>query len=135
MMNYQAAPGETWSCAGFDQALMPETSYSRGRISALYGSADRAVRSVAEVRARSAANAGPDFAQFVRQATCDGQNSFTFRDLPNGAYFVIARMRPVRPAGGGEVAIMQRVELRGGETVRVVLPQAGGRAGASRRPR
>ena len=121
---YRPSAAETWSCAGQAVALMPETSYSRGRMIALYGSADRALQTVAQVRARSAANPGPDYSQFVRSTACDAQDNFGFAALPDGAYFIIARVRQTRPAnGGGEMVIMQRVELQGGAPIRMTLPQ------------
>lgn len=125
IMAYRPNPAtETWTCAGQAVALMPETSYSRGRIIALYGSADRALQTVAQVRARSAANPGADYGQFVRSIACDPADNFTFAGLPDGAFFVIARVRQTRPANtGAEMVVMQRVELRGGQAIRVVLPQ------------
>ena len=133
VMAYRPAPNQTWSCTGQSIALTPETSYSRGRMVALYGSADRAMQTVASVRARSAANPGIDYAQFVRSTTCDAQQGFTFRELPDGAYYVIARVRQTRPVTTGDgMVIMQRVELRGGQAVRMTLPQ--GMAAAQPRP-
>ncbi|HTI66710.1 MAG TPA: hypothetical protein VL460_04080, partial [Caulobacteraceae bacterium] len=121
---YRPAAADAWSCAGQAVALMPETSYSRGRMMALYGSAERALQTVAQVRARSAANPGPDYSQFVRSTSCDPQDSFTFSNLPDGPYYIIARVRQLRPPGAtGEMVIMQRVELRGGGPARLTLPQ------------
>jgi hypothetical protein len=122
---YRPAAGQVWSCAGQSVALTPETSYSRGRMITLYGSADRALQTVAAVRTRSAANIGLDYSRFVDSTTCDDQDNFAFRDLPDGAYFIIARVRQTRPPGasGEGMVIMQRVELRGGAPVRIVLPQ------------
>lgn len=121
---YRPNAAEAWSCAGQAVALMPETSYSRGRMMALYGSADRSLQTVAQVRARSAANPGADYSQFVRSTACDPADTFTFVQLPDGAYFIIARVRQIRPAnGGGEMVVMQRVEVRGGQAVRITLPQ------------
>lgn len=123
---YQPAAGQQWSCTGLTEALMPETSYSRGRMVSLYGSAERALQTVAAVRARSAANPGADYGQFVKTAPCDAQDNFTLAALPDGAYFVIARVKQTRPAGAtGEMVIMQRVELSGGRAVRMTLPQGG----------
>jgi hypothetical protein len=137
VMAYRPNAAEAWSCAGMGAAvaLMPETSYSRGRILALYGSADRALQTVAQVRARSAANPGADYGQFVRSTSCDPSDTFTFTALPSGAYFIIARVRQTRPAnGGGEIVVMQRVELRGGQAIRVTLPQGMAPAAASPPP-
>jgi hypothetical protein len=121
---YRPNAAEAWSCAGQAVALMPETSYSRGRMQALYGSADRSLQTVAQVRARSAANPGADYSQFVRSTACDPADTFTFVGLPDGAYFIIARVRQTRPANAtGEMVVMQRVEVRGGQTIRMTLPQ------------
>jgi hypothetical protein len=125
-ITYRPAAGQTWSCSGQSVALTPETSYSRGRMLTLYGSADRSVQTVAAVRTRSAANPGMDYSQFVRSTTCDAQNNFAFRDLPDGAYHIIARVRQTAPPSNGEgMVIMQRVEVRGGENIRIILPQPG----------
>jgi hypothetical protein len=123
-VDYRPAANQEWSCNSLVVALMPETSYSRGRMQTLYGSADRALQPAAAVRARSAANPGPDYGQFVRTTACDVQNSFAFTNLPNGAFYIIARLRQVRPANAAnEMVVMQRVELRGGQTQRLTLPQ------------
>jgi hypothetical protein len=128
---YQPAAGQVWGCSGLAEALMPETSYSRSRIAALYGSAERAVQTVGEVRTRSAANPGADYGQFVKTAACDAQNVASFANLPNGAYFIIAQVRPPRPPGAApEMVIMQRIELSGGQAVRITLPQMAGPAPA-----
>ena len=124
VVNYRPAASQTWSCAGQAIALTPETSYSRGRMISLYGSAEQALHSVADVRTRSAANPGLDYSEFVRSTTCDTQDTFTFQGLPDGAYHIIARVRQTRPATSGEgMVIMQRVELKGGQVLRVTLPQ------------
>src|SRR4051812_23486460 len=51
-VSYRPRVGERWSCAGQSVGLTPETSYSRNRIATLYGSNERAIQTVAEVRAR-----------------------------------------------------------------------------------
>jgi len=120
-----AGPNQTWSCSGQSVALTPETSYSRGRMLTLYGSPERALRTVDEVRSVSAANLGMDYSEFVRSTTCDTQDSFTFGSLPDGAYYIIARVRQVQPASNDEgMVVMQRVELRGGQAMRIILPQS-----------
>ncbi len=123
---YRPRVGERWSCSGQSVALTPETSYSRDRIAALYGSSESAIQTVAQVRARNAAvGAGLDYASFVRSTTCDPQDRFAFQGLPDGSWFVIARVRPVNATGvptGDGVVVMQRVEIRGGVTRQIDLP-------------
>lgn len=122
---YQPATNEQWTCAGLAVALMPETSYSRSRMQALYGSAQGSIQPVAQVRARSAANPGADYSQFVKSANCDTADTFTVSSLPDGNYFAIVRVRQIRPSSAGpanEIVIMQRVEVRGGGPTRVALP-------------
>ncbi len=126
-VSYRPRAGERWSCSGQSVGLTPETSYSRNRIATLYSATDRAVQTVAAVRTRSAANAGLDYGQFVRSTTCDARDSFSFQELPDGAWFLIVRVRPVSAAGqpaGDGVVVMQRVEVRGGVTRQITLPTA-----------
>ena len=128
---YQPAAGQLWGCAGLAEALMPETSYSRGRMMTLYGSAERSIQPVAQVRARSAANPDTESGRFVKTATCDALDTFTFPGLADGAYFVIAQVKQTRPPGvGATMVIMQRVEVGGGRAVRMTLPQGAERAPA-----
>jgi hypothetical protein len=132
---YQPAATQTWHCTGLAMALMPETSYSRGRMLTLYGSAERAVRSTAEVRSRSAANPDNESARFVKSTTCDANDSFSFANLPDGAYFIIAPVRETRPANGGSMVVMQRIQLSGGQAMRITIPQGSARVpqGSGRR--
>ena len=128
---YQPSAAQTWGCAGLTQALMPETSYSRGRMMTLYGSGERAIRTTTDVRARSAANPDTESGQFVKTAPCDAQDNFTFNALPDGAYYVIAQVLQIRPANtAASMVIMQRVEVAGGQAIRMTLPQGATRAPA-----
>jgi len=44
-----------------------------------------------------------------------------FSGLANGAWFVITVAKPVAPGKGPDIAIMRRVEIRGGKPVGVDL--------------
>lgn len=115
----QSAAGR-YTCAGGSVALTPESAYTRQRIEVLYGSAVRAVLPVETVRARSIVNDAPELGGYVRTAACDADGGFRFTDLPDGAWFVVARARPA--TGEGEaLALVQRVEARGGRQVSVTL--------------
>jgi hypothetical protein len=88
----------------------------------LYRSADGATLPAAEVRARTPPERSQDYSQFARRATCDAANHFVFAGLPDGAWFLITVAKPANPAAGQEVAIMRRVTIRKGETIRPRLP-------------
>ena len=111
VLGYRAS-GQRFSCDGGDVILTPETAWSRRRMVILYGSATAAAIPVSIVRARTPSAPAGAYARFVRKATCDGANRFTFDGLPDGAWFVLT---VARPAGGeGEtMAIMRRVDVRG----------------------
>ena len=100
-------------------ALIPETPFSARRMQTSYGSSVGAIVAAEQVRARSTpAPAG--FDDFRRDARCDGQGRFSFQDLPDGAWFVVAPVRPV--AGSGQqMALMRRVVTRGGRAVSLDL--------------
>ncbi len=113
---------------------MPRTPSTDLRMQALYGSAQRALEPVSDVRAHSSAVRGPDPGPYVRTSTCGAHSRFAFEGLPNGGYFVIARVHlesgrldsahkdgeaPVSDEG---LALMQKVELTGGVTRQLLLP-------------
>ena len=104
------------SCAGNTVGLTPDGPYSRERILKLYGSAVRADRPVAAIRAKTITNDNPDLARFVRRARCDAQGHFAFDGLPDGGYFLIAQV-----AGPEPLALMRHVNLRGGDIEPVPL--------------
>lgn len=110
-----------YSCAGTSVILTPETLWSRRRMTILYNSPDRAALPASEVRARTPSAPSGDYSAFVKRATCDSANRFTFTGLANGAWFVIAIAKPVGGAAGTDIAIMRRVEIRGGRPVAVDL--------------
>jgi hypothetical protein len=111
-MAYRAG-ATRYSCQGGDVKLTPETPWSRRRMTILYGSPTYAAVPVDTVRARTPSAPTGDYANFVRTATCDAQNHFTFTGLPDGAWFVITLAKPVG-TDGAPVAVMRRVETRGG---------------------
>jgi hypothetical protein len=102
-----------YSCAGSDVLLTPETAWSRRRMVILYGSANAAAAPVSIVRARTPTAGAGDYARFVRRTTCDDAERFSFRDLPDGSWFVITIVKPVN--GSGEaMAVTHRVQTHGG---------------------
>lgn len=110
-----------YTCAGAGVVLTPETPWSRRRMTILYTSAESAALPADEVRARTPSAPNEDYSGFVRRATCDAANRFAFSGLPDGSWFVIASARPAAGGKGPTMAIMKRVETRGGRMVNVTL--------------
>ncbi len=112
--------GARYTCAGSSVVLTPETLWSRRRITILYGSPTAAAVPRSTVVARQPAAPNADYSQFVRTQVCDANDRFSFSGLPDGAWFLITVAKPA--SGTGEqVAIMRRVETRGGRPVSAVL--------------
>lgn len=120
---YRSEAGEHWTCTTQTIALIPATRYSAERMEVLYGSRDEAVVPAAEVRARNARSPGVDYGRFVRTASCDAHDDFSFSGLQPGPYFLIARARPKgHPPGPDEgVVVMQRVQVGPG-LLKIVVP-------------
>jgi len=121
---YTDRTGRKWACAGQSVALMPRTPSTDLRMRTLYGSADRALEPVAEVRAHSGAVSGPDPGPYVRTTACDAASHFAFGGLPDGTYFLIARVHLKGASAGSDegLAIMQKVAVTGGVTRQLDLP-------------
>jgi hypothetical protein len=113
--------GQTrYSCAGAGVVLTPETPWTRRRMTILYTSPERSALPADEVRARTPSAPSGDYSAFVKRTVCDQNSRFSFSGLANGAWYVITVAKPVG-APGPDIAIMKRVEVRGGRTVALDL--------------
>ena len=119
-MAYRQGPVR-YTCAGSSVVLTPETTWSRRRMAALYGSAERAALPADEVRRRTPSAPAGDAGPYVKRTSCDEADQFAFGSLPDGAWYAITIARPVGSPNGVTVALMKRVVVRGGRTVAVVL--------------
>jgi hypothetical protein len=117
---YRTKTVSAFTCAGGSVVLTPETPYSSARTMRLYQSVQHAVTTGDAVRERSAGDGAPPYASFVRSATCDAAGRFGFHDLPDGAWFLVLRAKPVH-GDGAAVVIMRRVEARGGTALNLDL--------------
>lgn len=118
-LTYKA--GQTrYSCTGAGVVLTPETPWTRRRMAILYTSAERAALPADEVRARTPSAPSGDYSAFVKRAVCDANSTFSFSGLANGAWYVITVAKPVS-GPGPDIAVMRRVEVRGGRAVKVEL--------------
>jgi hypothetical protein len=122
----KAGDGVSRTCAALPVRLAPDTSYTRERVQLLYGDADHAFVTAAEAkraRAQPGADVSPNYERSLKAVKCDARGRFTFKDLPDGTYYVMA---PVVWRGKlGEVSeggfFMQRVTVEGGETARLAM--------------
>lgn len=110
-----------FSCAAAGVVLTPETPWVRSRMVVLYTSAEGAALPAEEVRRRTPPERSQDYSSFVRRAPCDATGKFTFRDLPDGAWFVITVARPADPAAARDMALMRRVVVAKGRVVKMRL--------------
>jgi hypothetical protein len=116
-----AQGGTHYTCQGATVILTPETPWSKRRMEVLYLSSEHAALPTDEVRARTS-NAPPgDSTPFIKRATCDAGDRFSFAHLPAGAWYVITIAKPARGAGGESLALMKRVVTRGGKATNVSL--------------
>ena len=121
-----AAGNKTRTCASLPVRLAPDTNYTRDRISRLYGYGDEGfvdARRAKDLRARQVASIDKNYERSLMASVCDRQGRFTFRNLPDGTYFLLAPV--VWRDNLGAVTeggfFMQRIKVTGGETRRVVL--------------
>jgi hypothetical protein len=112
--------GQRYSCATQPVILIPDAPYSRGRIASLYGSADKAVLTVAEVRSRQAGRPRDEYSAFVRSGSCDATGRFSFQGLPAGGWFLVAVAQADKQ--GEPLAMMKRVAVPAGQARAVTLP-------------
>lgn len=108
--------GTAYSCVA-NAGLTPATPFTSARMQTLYGSTTRATLPADVVRARTVTDASEDYRDFVRHTACEN-NRFSFDNLPDGQWFVIL---PVRAGEGPVTVMMQKVQVRSGRTVSLVL--------------
>lgn len=112
---------QRYACAGASVILTPETLWTRRRMTILYTSPNASAMPVAEVRARTPSAPSGDYSAFVRRTNCDAGDRFSFQGLANGAWFVILVAKPAGGGGAPDMAIMRRVEVKGGRATGVEL--------------
>jgi hypothetical protein len=117
--------GDVKTCAGLAVSVLPVTAYTD-----LYAS--RAFRSTqagiyVPPLFGKPVNLAPEASPFVRAKRCNSQGQFSFKGLPDGTYYVVAKVTWEAPTRYGLVTqggdVMQRVELRGGETKELTVTQ------------
>jgi hypothetical protein len=117
--------GEARTCAGLTAQLIPDSVYARERMAAIFGNTVKGTRASNRGAVKFTTSGDPLYLSLVRTTRCDGQGAFTFERVPDGVWYVTTSVTwksdPTSPLNEGG-SMMQRVELRGGQTTRVTLP-------------
>lgn len=112
--------GGVVTCAGSEVTLIPATNYAKQRIAAIYQGSS--VISVGQMRARPTFDPDPsEYHSNTKKARCDAQGNFVFERVADGDFFVTTIVHwqvGYANQGGG---IIDRLQVRGGETKSVVL--------------
>jgi hypothetical protein len=110
------------TCAGLPIHLIPKTAYATERVQAIYGRTDAGVLPVTQPLPVFTNNE-PDYLVFAKKTTCNAQGFFSFNNVADGEFFVIAQINwnaGYKPQGG---SLMRAVRVSGGESIDVVLSQ------------
>lgn len=113
--------GTTHTCAGQSAMLIPDTAYARARMTAIFGNAAKGMRAASLGPAKFERD-DPLYVSTLRTARCDASGSFSFLRVPDGVWYVTTS---VKWQGASQVeggSLMQRVDVRGGRLVKVILP-------------
>lgn len=113
--------GEQHTCAGQSANLIPDSAYARARMTAIFGNADRGMRAASRGAVKFERD-DPVYVSSLRTTRCDGQGSFSFPQVPDGVWYVTTSIKWQGPAQVEGGSMMQRVDVRGGRLVKVVLP-------------
>lgn len=115
--------GEVRTCAGLPAKLVPFSGGSQDFVVREFGSDQGGLKSSAKW---SASNLDP----YIRDTICNAQGDFSFENLPDGKYYVVAVVTWEAPSGGQYSYMQQQggtlarlVEVSGGETKSVVVTQ------------
>jgi hypothetical protein len=112
--------GTTHTCSGQSANLIPDTAYARARMTAIFGNASRGTRA-ASLGPVKFERDDPLYVSTLRTAPCDVAGSFSFPRVPDGVWYVTSSVKWQGAAQMEGGSMMQRVDVRGGRLVKVVL--------------
>src|SRR3954463_14743571 len=114
------AGGTNHTCAGQSAMLIPDSAYARARMTAIFGNATKGMRA-ASLGAQKFERDDPLYVSTLRTTRCDVAGSFSFPRVPDGVWYVTTSVKwqDASQVEGG--SLMQRVDVRGGRLVKVVL--------------
>ena len=117
--------GEMKTCAGLEVLLIPVSAYSAARIENMFGGE---ATGFAYNMGRAFTPDPTAFHDSMRRTICDAHGNFTFDGLPDGKYYVIARVVWDAVQGSSYIYtaqqggfLMSRLSVTGGISHRVIL--------------
>jgi hypothetical protein len=113
--------GSSHTCAGQSAVLIPDTPYARARMTAIFGNTTKGMRATSLGPAKFERD-DPLYVSTLRTTPCDASGTFAFQRVPDGVWYVTTS---VKWQGASQVeggSMMQRVDVRGGRLVKVMLP-------------
>ena len=117
----KAAGGQTHTCAGQSANLIPDSAYARARMTAIFGNATRGTRATSLGPVKFGTD-DPVYVSSLRSTRCDASGSFSFPRVPDGVWYATTSVKWQGAAQVEGGSMMQRVDVRGGRLVKVVLP-------------
>ncbi len=114
------AGGTTHTCAGQSANLIPDSAYARARMTAIFGNATKGMRAASRGAAKFERD-DPLYVSTLRTTPCDVAGSFSFPRVPDGVWYVTSSVKWQGAAQMEGGSMMQRVDVRGGRLVKVVL--------------
>lgn len=115
--------GDAKSCAGTKVYLIPYSVYGMQRLSRIYGNDERAFLNVSDFQRRRVI-VQPDFPEYradAREQVCDTLGNFKFDKVPAGKWWIQTQVLwQVGNLNQGGM-LLQAVELKDGESKRVIL--------------
>jgi hypothetical protein len=107
--------GKLLRAVGTDITLIPRTPYADERIAAIYGNGKQAGRGV------NIPDADPRYVQSMRTTVASSGGSFSFDDVADGEYYLVAMIHIPSDYSMVERPIYERITVKGGENVRIVM--------------
>ncbi|MDA8012230.1 MAG: hypothetical protein MPK09_08630 [Gammaproteobacteria bacterium] len=125
--------GDVVTCAGREVLLQPATTYAHEVVAHMFGSETKGLATWRPAGTWGTLdypatwgnvyfpNEASGFWALDKRTTCDAQGFFEFTDVADGSFFVltIVQWTALDVQQGG--AMMQKVEVKGGETKKIVL--------------
>jgi hypothetical protein len=78
--------GEARTCAGLQAILIPDSPYARERMTAIFGNIAKGTRESMRGPVKFRGD-DPLYVSLLRTTRCDGQGTFTFERVPDGAWY------------------------------------------------